>query len=77
MAVQYRKHLILPTIDQDEATGAWIASAHIQFTEKLTFHNVSIQGSSMFRTKREAEKQIVRQAKEWIDERLRSGEPRN
>ena len=38
MAVQYKKHLILPTIDQDEDAGTWTATAHIQFTEKLTFH---------------------------------------
>jgi hypothetical protein len=56
----------------DEDTGSWIATAHIQFTEKLSFHNVIIQGSKMFRTKKEAEKHIVEQAKEWIDERLRS-----
>ena len=73
MAVRYRKHLILPTIYQDEATGAWSGTAQVQFTEKLTFHNVSIRGSILFRTKREAEKHIVQQAKEWIDERLRAG----
>jgi hypothetical protein len=56
----------------DEDTGSWIATAHIQFTENLSFHNVIIQGSKMFRTKKEAEKHIVEQAKEWIDERLRS-----
>jgi hypothetical protein len=64
--------VILPMIVPDEDTGSWIATAHIQFTEKLSFHNVIIQGSKMFRTKKEAEKHIVEQAKEWIDERLRS-----
>ena len=64
--------VILPMIVPDEDTGSWIATAHIQFTEKLSFHNVIIRGSKMFRTKKEAEKQIVEQAKEWIDERLRS-----
>ena len=72
MSVRYRKHLILPTISQDEATGAWTATAHIQFTEKLAFNNFIIRGSTMFRTEREAEKHIVQQAKEWIDQRLRS-----
>jgi hypothetical protein len=43
MAVRYKKHLILPTIDQDEGAGTWTATAHIQFTEKLSFHNVIIQ----------------------------------
>jgi hypothetical protein len=72
MAVRYKKHLILATIDQDEGVGTWTATAHIQFTEKLSFHNVIIRGSSMFLTKREAEKHIVEKAKQWIDERLRS-----
>ena len=71
MAVRYKKHLILPTIEQDEGVGTWTATAHIQFTEKLSFHNVIIRGSSMFPTKKEAEKHIVQQAKQWIDERLR------
>jgi hypothetical protein len=72
MAVRYKKHLILPTIDRDEDTGSWTATAHVQFTEKLSFHNVVIRGSNMFPTEKEAEKHIVEQAKQWIDERLRS-----
>ena len=70
MSVRYRKHLILPILQQDEATGAWIASARIEFTEKLTFHNVSISRSSMFRTRRQAERFILQEAKEWINKRL-------
>ena len=70
MSVRYRKHLILPILDQDEATGGWIARAHIEFTEKLMFHNVSMSRNSTFGTKVEAEKYIVHQAKEWIDKKL-------
>jgi hypothetical protein len=72
MSVRYRKHLILPTISQDEASAGWTATAHIQFTEKLAFNNFILRGSTLFRTKREAEKHIIQHAKEWIDERLRS-----
>ena len=72
MAVRYKKHLILPTVDRDEDTDTWIATAHIQFTEKLSFHNVIIRGSNKFPTKHQAEKHIVHEAKFWIDERLRS-----
>jgi hypothetical protein len=72
MSVRYRKHLILPTISQDEVTGTWTATAHIQFTEKLAFTNFILRSSAIFRTKKEAEKHIVEQAKKWIDERLRS-----
>jgi hypothetical protein len=70
MSVRYRKHLILPILDQDEATGAWIASARIEFNEKLMFHNVSIRRSSAFGTKGKAEKYIIQQTKEWIHKRL-------
>ena len=72
MSVRYRKHLILPTISQDEATAAWTATAHIQFTDKLAFNNFILRGSTTFRTEKEAEKHIIQHAKEWIDERLRS-----
>jgi hypothetical protein len=71
MAVRYKKHLILPTIDQDEGSGSWTATAHIQFTEKLSFHNIIIRASNVFPTEKEAEKHIVEQAKEWVEERLR------
>ena len=73
MSLRYRKHLILPTINQDEVTGAWFGSVHIQYTEKLKFHNVLIQVRGIFWTSAEAEKQVIKEAKEWIDSRLRSG----
>jgi hypothetical protein len=73
MSIRYRKHLILPTINQDEVTGAWFGSVHIQYTEKLKFHNVLIQVRGIFWTSAEAEKQVIKEAKEWIDSRLRSG----
>jgi hypothetical protein len=73
MALRYRKHLILSTINQDEVTGAWFGSAHIQYTEQLKFHNIVIQGHGIFWTKAEAEKHLIQEAKEWIDSRLRSG----
>ena len=73
MSIRYRKHLILPTINQDEAMGVWFGSAHIQYTEKLKFHNIVIQGHGIFWTRAEAEKHLIQEAKEWIDSRLRSG----
>lgn len=76
MGVMYRKHLILPTIDQDEDTGSWKATAHIQFTDKLAFNNFILRVSTLFPTKKEAEKHIVDEAKLWIDERLRSKSPK-
>jgi hypothetical protein len=76
MGVRYRKHLILPTIDQDEDTGNWKATAHIQFTEKLAFNNFILRVTISLPTKNEAEKHIVEQAKLWIDQRLRSKSPK-
>jgi hypothetical protein len=76
MGVRYRKHLILPTIDRDEGTGSWMATAHIQFTEKLAFNNFILRVSTLFPTKEEAEKHILEQAKLWIDVRLRSKSPK-
>jgi hypothetical protein len=76
MGITYRKHLILSTIDRDEDTGNWKAAAHIQFTEKLAFNNFVLRVTTSFPTKNEAEKDIVEQAKLWIDQRLRSKSPK-
>ena len=62
MGVRYRKHLILPTIEQDEEVAAGKATAHIQFTEKLAFNNSILRVSTVLPTKKEAEKHIVEQA---------------
>jgi membrane protease subunit (stomatin/prohibitin family) len=72
MSIRYRKHLILPTINQDEVTGAWFGTAHIQYTDQLKFHNIVIQGHGIFWTRAEAEKHLIQEAKKWIDSRLRS-----
>ncbi len=68
--MRYRKHLILTTPTADAATGAWKATAHIEFTEQRTFNNVVIRSSALFKSKEAAEKQLVREAKEWVDTRL-------
>jgi hypothetical protein len=72
--VQYKKHLILTTATEDAATGAWRAIAHIQFTEQRTFNNVVVRSSAFFKSKKAAEKQLIREAKEWVDARLRKAE---
>ena len=76
MGVAYRKHLILLTIDRDEDTGSWKATAHVQFTDKLAFNNFILRASTLFPRKKEAEIHIVQEAKLWIDERLRSKSPK-
>ena len=69
--MRYRKHLILTTATADAATGAWKATAHIEFTEQRAFNNVVIRSSALFKSRKAAEKQLLREAKEWVDNRLR------
>ena len=70
----YRKHLILITATVDAATGAWTAIAHIEFTQERTFNNVIIRSNALFKSKKAAEKQLIKEAKEWVDTRLHKAE---
>ena len=71
MTSQYRKHLILPATYRDPALGDWTASAHIEFTEKLTVHTVVLRPADVFQSELQAEKYIIQRAKKWVDKRLR------
>jgi hypothetical protein len=73
---RYRGHLILARAHQEPDTDGWSATPHIQFNEKnLTFRDVQLpRPTSYFPTKITAEKQAVKEAKLWIDERLRKAE---
>jgi hypothetical protein len=68
--MRYRNHLILTTPTVDAATGGWKAIAHIEFTQQRTFNNVMIRSSALFKSKKAAEKQLIQEAKEWVDNRL-------
>jgi hypothetical protein len=70
---RYRGHLILVKAHQEPDTDDWRASAHIQFNEdNLTFQDVQLPGpTSYFSTKTAAEKRALKEAKRWIDRRLR------
>jgi hypothetical protein len=70
MATHYRKHLILVRLAQDSDTAMWTARAHVEFTRKRDFHDVVIGPTGPFKSSSQAEKEIIRQAKEWIDSRL-------
>ena len=72
MAVRHRKHLILVRVAQDANTDLWTARAHIEFTQKRDFQDIVIGPTAPFKSQKEAEKEIIRQAKEWIDNRLRT-----
>ena len=75
MVERYRNHLIFVKADQDPATALWKAGTHIQFNEGTrTFRDIWLPRPTVgFRTKRNAEKQRMKEAKKWVDERLREG----
>ena len=75
MVERYRNHLIFVKADQDPATALWKAGTHIQFNEDpRTFRDIWLPRPTVgFRTKRNAEKQRMKEAKKWVDERLREG----
>jgi hypothetical protein len=70
---RYRGHLILVKAHQEPDTDGWRASVHVQFNEgTLTFRDVQLPGStSHFPTKTTAEKHGLKEAKQWVDRRLR------
>src|SRR5215475_15193049 len=75
MVERYRNHLIFVKADQDPATALWKAGTHIQFNEDTrTFRDIWLPRPAVgFRSKRNAEKQRMKEAKKWVDERLREG----
>jgi hypothetical protein len=70
---RYRGHLILVKAHQESDTDGWRASVHVQFNEgTLTFRDVQLPGpTSDFPTKTTAEKHALKEAKRWVDRRLR------
>jgi hypothetical protein len=73
MVERYLNHLIFVKADQDPVTGLWTASTHVQYNEDpRTFRDVWLpRPNSGLRTKRSAEKQMMKEAKKWVDNRLR------
>ena len=73
MVERYLNHLIFVKADQDPETGLWTAGTHVQFNEDpRTFRDVWLPRPNIgFRTKRNAEKQMMKEAKKWVDRRLR------
>ena len=70
---RYRGHLILVKAHQEQDTDGWSASVHVQFNEgTLTFRDVQLPGPTSYSpTKTSAEKQALKEAKQWVDRRLR------
>jgi hypothetical protein len=72
MEFRYRDHLIFPAVSLDSAIGDWTASAHIEFSENLKIHTVVLKSGDAFRTELQAKRFMIKQAKQWVDDRLRS-----
>ena len=75
MVERYRNHLIFVKADQDPATAVWKGATHIQFNEDpRTFRDVWLPRPNVsLRTKKSAEKQMMKEARKWVDDRLREG----
>jgi hypothetical protein len=75
MMERYRGHLILVKAHQESDTDDWRASVHVQFNEgTLAFRDVQLPPpTGHFPTKTAAEKQALKDAKQWVDHRLREG----
>jgi hypothetical protein len=73
MVERYRDHLIFVKAYQDRETALWKAGTHIQFNEDpRTFRDVWLpRPPTGLRTKRNAERQMMKEAKTWVDDRLR------
>ena len=68
---RYRGHLILVKAHQEPDTDDWRASIHVQFNEgTLTFRDVH-RPTPYFSTKTAAEKHALKEARHWVDRRLR------
>jgi len=75
MVERYRNHLIFVKADQDPATALWRTATHIQFNEDpRTYRDVWLPRPNVsLRTKKSAEKQMMKEARKWVDDRLREG----
>jgi hypothetical protein len=77
MTERHRNHLIFVKANRDPTTHLWTATAHVQFNEDLrTFRDVWLpKPTACFETNAAAEKHMLKQAKEWIDDRIGQTEP--
>ena len=75
---RYRNHLIFVTGDLEPETNLWTARAHVQFNDSSrTFRDIWLPNPMMgFTTKGRAEEHTMRQAKKWIDDKIRGSEHR-
>lgn len=72
MKFRYRDYLIFTAASFDSTIGDWTASAHIEFTENLKIHTVIMKSRDGFLTEGEAERFIIKQAKQWVSDNFKS-----
>ena len=72
MEFRYRDHLIFPVTFLDSSIGDWIATAHIEFSENLKVHTIVLKPGEAFQSEVHAKRFMIKQAKQWVDDRLRS-----
>jgi hypothetical protein len=72
MEFRYRDHFIVAAASLDLSIGDWTADAHIEFSEDLKIHTVVLKFGDAFRTEVQAKRFIIKQAKQWVDNRLKS-----
>jgi hypothetical protein len=70
MEFRYRDHRIFPAASLDSSIGDWTANAHIEFSEDLKIHTVVLKCSDPFQTEVQAKRSIIKQAKQWVNNRL-------
>jgi hypothetical protein len=70
---QYRGYVIKVEAVQSMSTEYWEGRAYIQYHESGSFRSVPRYGPfNTFRTKDEAERHILEEAKQWVDGRIGS-----
>jgi hypothetical protein len=52
--------------------GDWTPSAHIEFSENFKIHTVVLKCGDAFQTEVETNRFIIKQAKQWVDDRLQN-----
>jgi hypothetical protein len=72
MVERYRGHLIFAKAYLDRSRGVWTTSVHVQFNEDhRTFRDVWLPSPiGQFMGKTSAEKHALKEAKQWVDDRL-------
>jgi hypothetical protein len=72
MVERYRGHLIFAKAYLDRSRGVWTSSLHVQFNEdSRTFRDVYLPSpTGRFMGQTSAEKHALKEAKQWVDDRI-------